>query len=82
MGFSRSLEEQAKILSAGRSNNELDASKLKAEFPGCVLSLDLTQSFPSPPQNFWELKNRCLNMFSSLPMQKQRQRYVIVNFLT
>jgi dTDP-4-dehydrorhamnose reductase len=28
-----SLEEQAKILAAGRSNNELDCSKLKAEFP-------------------------------------------------
>ena len=28
-----SLDEQAKILKAGRSNNELDSSKLKKEFP-------------------------------------------------
>jgi len=28
-----SLEEQAKVIQAGRSNNELDASKLKGEFP-------------------------------------------------
>ena len=28
-----SLDEQAKILKAGRSNNELDATKLKKEFP-------------------------------------------------
>merc|ERR1719265_2100460 len=27
------LEEQAQILKCGRSNNELDASKLKREFP-------------------------------------------------
>jgi len=28
-----SLEEQSKILKAGRSNNELDANKLLKEFP-------------------------------------------------
>ena len=28
-----SLEKQSKILKAGRSNNELDASKLLKEFP-------------------------------------------------
>lgn len=28
-----SLEEQAKVIVAARSNNELDVSKLKAEFP-------------------------------------------------
>jgi len=28
-----SLEEQAKVIKAGRSNNELDASRLKSEFP-------------------------------------------------
>lgn len=27
------LEEQAKVIVAPRSNNEMDASKLKAEFP-------------------------------------------------
>ena len=27
------LEEQAKILAAGRSNNELDVTKLKSEYP-------------------------------------------------
>lgn len=31
-----SLEEQSKILAAPRSNNELDVSKLKAEFPGML----------------------------------------------
>lgn len=28
-----SLEEQAKVIVAARSNNEMDASKLKKEFP-------------------------------------------------
>ncbi|KAK1369327.1 putative rhamnose biosynthetic enzyme 1-like [Heracleum sosnowskyi] len=31
--FNFSLEEQAKVIVAARSNNELDVSKLKAEFP-------------------------------------------------
>ena len=31
-----SVDEQAKVIKAGRSNNELDASKLWAEFPGML----------------------------------------------
>lgn len=31
-----SLEEQAKVIVAPRSNNEMDASKLKQEFPGLL----------------------------------------------
>ena len=37
-----SLEEQAKILAAPRSNNEMDASKLKKEFPELM---DIKQSY-------------------------------------
>ena len=44
-----SLDEQAKILKAGRSNNELDATKLKKEFPKMLSIRDSCIKFVFEP---------------------------------
>ena len=44
-----SLDEQAKILKAGRSNNELDSSKLKKEFPDMLSIRDSVIKFVFEP---------------------------------
>ena len=44
-----SLDEQAKILKAGRSNNELDATKLKNEFPEMLSIRDSVIKFVFEP---------------------------------
>ncbi|KAG2268088.1 hypothetical protein Bca52824_062643 [Brassica carinata] len=50
------LEEQAKVIVAPRSNNELDATKLKTEFPEMLSIKEALVKFVFEPNKKTEIK--------------------------